>query len=86
VGVTRHWLKGVRRWDAVGRTGGDEFLLVLPSTPMTEARLIEQRLAATSDDSWSAGVAELKPEDTTASMLARADQRMYAEKAGHERS
>lgn len=86
VGVTRHWLQGVRRWDAIGRTGGDEFLLVLPSTPMAEARMIERRLAETSGDSWSAGVAELKPHDTLASMLERADQRMYAEKAGHQQS
>lgn len=81
VAVTRHWREGIRQWDAVGRTGGDEFLLVLPSTLMAEARAIVGRLDRTSEVSWSAGVAEVKPGDTTASLLERADQRMYAEKA-----
>jgi diguanylate cyclase (GGDEF)-like protein len=81
VTVARHWQDGVRRRDAVGRTGGDEFLFVLPSTAKAEAERIVRRLAATSRGSWSAGVAELKPGDTLASMLERADQRMYVEKA-----
>jgi diguanylate cyclase (GGDEF)-like protein len=84
VSVVRHWQDGVRRCDAVGRTGGDEFLLVLPSTPKDEAEQLVRRLAATSRGSWSAGVAELKPGDTLASMLERADRRMYVEKAARQ--
>lgn len=79
--VTDHWARQMRRRDALGRTGGDEFLIVLPSTTKEQAETIVDRLAAGSPGSWSAGVAQAKPGDSVFTMLERADQRMYAVKA-----
>ena len=82
--VTRHWIGGVRQHDSVGRTGGDEFLLVLPETTLEQARAIVDRLRAGSPGAWSAGVAMAKPEDSAESMLERADTRLYDAKASRQ--
>ena len=82
--VTRHWIASVRRDDSVGRTGGDEFLLVLPDTSLDQAHAIVDRLSATSPGAWSAGVAMAKPEDSAESMLERADSRLYEAKASRQ--
>ncbi|KQX74369.1 MULTISPECIES: diguanylate cyclase [Aeromicrobium] len=82
--VTRHWIGGVRQHDSVGRTGGDEFLLVLPETTIEQARAIVDRLRAGSPGAWSAGVAMAKPEDSAESMLERADTRLYDAKASRQ--
>lgn len=79
--VTEHWRSEVRPFDLIGRTGGDEFIIVLPDTSLGEASRVVERLAASSPGEWSAGLAQLKAEDTVASLLERADQRMYVEKA-----
>jgi diguanylate cyclase (GGDEF)-like protein len=79
--VTRHWIDGVRHHDAIGRTGGDEFLLVLPRTSLEQAQAIVTRLNEESPGRWSAGVAMAKPHESVESMLGRADDRLYAEKA-----
>jgi GGDEF domain-containing protein len=78
--VTRHWVEGVRHRDAIGRTGGDEFLLVLPQTSLDQAEAIVDRLRDGSPGPWSAGVAMAKPHDSVESMLDRADDRLYAAK------
>ena len=82
--VTRHWLANLRRRDEVGRTGGDEFVIVLPATTRDEAEALVQRLAETSPGSWSAGVAVVKPHDSLTSLLERADRRMYDAKASRQ--
>jgi GGDEF domain-containing protein len=79
--VSRHWIAGVRRQDSIGRTGGDEFLLVLPETSLEQAQTIVARLAKESPGGWSAGVAMAKEHDTAESMLERADRRLYEQKA-----
>lgn len=81
VSIARHWLGSARRNDIIGRTGGDEFLLVLPETTMDQAETMAHRLAAASPGSWSFGVAMAKPDDTVESMLERADGRLYAAKS-----
>lgn len=78
--LTRHWIDGLRRGDQMGRTGGDEFLFVLPLTGEDEAEAFVRRLASSSPGSWSAGVAVTKPGDTRTSLLDRADSRMYMAK------
>jgi diguanylate cyclase (GGDEF)-like protein len=84
--ATRHWREGLRRRDSVGRTGGDEFLVVLPSTTIEQAVEVVRRLAAESPAAWSAGIAMAKPGDSIQSILERADSRMYADKAARARS
>ena len=87
--VARVSMTVVRRSDVVGRWGGDEFLLLLPSCPAEAASRIARTLAAAvlTDDplaaglpagiSISTGVAELRPTDRMADLVARADEDMY---------
>lgn len=84
--VTGHWRQRVRKFDVIGRTGGDEFVLVLPETSMDVAVRVVERLADASPGEWSAGVAEVKPGDSVESVLERADRRMYEEKATRQTS
>lgn len=78
--VTQHWRREVRTFDLVGRTGGDEFVLVLPETSMDVAMTVVDRLSLSSPGEWSAGVAEAEPGDSVVTLLERADRRMYLEK------
>jgi diguanylate cyclase (GGDEF)-like protein len=79
--VSRHWIERVRQNDAIGRTGGDEFLLVLPGTSAEQAGAIVRRLTDDSPAAWSAGVAMAKPHDSAESMVERADSRLYEAKS-----
>ncbi|WP_262269936.1 GGDEF domain-containing protein [Microvirga yunnanensis] len=82
----------VRAQDRLGRTGGEEFLLLLPELRLDHAvRMIERirdgfppavlehsglELSCT----FSAGVAEALPDDDRSSILRRADRALYAAK------
>lgn len=79
--ATSYWTSRLRRRDSIGRTGGDEFLFVLPGTTLEQAGWIVESLAADAPGAWSAGVASIKPGDSVGSLLDRADQRMYDDKA-----
>jgi diguanylate cyclase len=82
----------IRSVDRFGRYGGEEFLLVLPDMPDEgAARAMDRLRAIVADLDWSAfspgmrvtlsaGVATLKPDETTDSFLARADVALYAAK------
>jgi diguanylate cyclase (GGDEF)-like protein len=83
----------IRSIDKLGRYGGEEFLLVLPDTPGERAAHILDRLRTIiADLDWSAfspglrvtisaGIATLRPDETSESLLARADGALYAAKA-----
>ena len=83
----------IRSVDRFGRYGGEEFLLVLPDMPNEGAgRAMDRLRAIVADLDWSAfspgmkvtlsaGVATLKPGETTDSFLARADSALYTAKA-----
>ena len=82
----------VRDIDRFGRYGGEEFILVLPETSASEATAILERLRLIiAELDWgafstgmavtiSAGVAELKPDETLDSLLRRVDAALYAAK------
>lgn len=83
----------IRSVDRFGRYGGEEFLLVLPDMDAEQAvRALDRLRAIIADLEWSAfspdmkvtmsaGVATLKPNETSDLFLARADSALYAAKA-----
>jgi diguanylate cyclase (GGDEF)-like protein len=85
----------VRRLDQVFRTGGEEFLVILPYTPLKDAALVAESLraviarAASRGDhpiSVSIGVAEVDPSEDRDSWMRRGDRALYqAKEAGRDR-
>ena len=88
----------VRRGDSVARTGGEEFVVILPGAPLTAAMRIAENarraLAASVIDAplgpvrvtASFGVAERGADETHEACVARADAALYAAKrAGRDR-
>ena len=84
----------IRETDLLGRWGGEEFLLILPGASSTTAQAVLQRLQAAVRDTvlagravtCSAGVAGFRRGESSATLLARADEAMYAAKhAGRDR-
>jgi diguanylate cyclase len=89
---------GIRDTDVVGRFGGEEFLLLLPDTPLASAEFTVSRLLRTLERSplhtrngevtmtFSAGLAQWQPGESAEQVIERADQAMYAAKrAGRAR-
>ena len=79
----------LRKDDALGRVGGDEFLIICPDTNLEQAELLANRLevnlAAADFGNYgrrtiSAGVATWQPSDTAQSLTRRADDAMYVRK------
>jgi diguanylate cyclase (GGDEF)-like protein len=83
----------LRRTDALGRYGGDEFLVVLPGQDLESALRIAERMRVSVNcrplsmpdasiiASLSIGVAELGPGESMSSLFERADTALYASKA-----
>ena len=93
--VARACPHGLRQRDMVGRTGGEEFLVLLPDTRLTDALPVGERVraavAATAFNDLapglattiSIGLAELRPEDADlAALVTRADLALYRAKGG----
>jgi len=86
-------IRQVRASDVIARIGGDEFVALLWNVTAAEATATAARLetaieatlvrfgASTLSVSASAGVAFMRPLDTSADLLARADAAMYARKS-----
>jgi diguanylate cyclase len=86
---------------AVARHGGEEFAVVLPGTPLEDARLLAERILARTRAlklrhretkevmltvTVSAGVAQVQGDDDASSLIARADAALYTSKqAGRDR-
>lgn len=83
----------LRADDAVGRYGGEEFLIVLDNTSMETGRCIAQRVCARVGETpikieglsvrvtLSEGLAAAEPGDSAESLIARADAHLYRAKA-----
>ncbi|AFL68867.1 sensor domain-containing diguanylate cyclase [Sulfurospirillum barnesii] len=82
----------IRESDMLGRWGGEEFLLILPNTPLDGALRIAEHIRATLHQhtfehypeflSMSLGVATHQPNDTSKTILKRADNALYKAKNG----
>jgi diguanylate cyclase (GGDEF)-like protein len=67
--------------DIIGRYGGDEFLLLLPDTPIKEARAIANRLRQSGPVKMSCGVAtSSSSNDTLPDLITACDERLYRHK------
>lgn len=83
----------LRSQDVAARYGGEEFCLLLPATSEAEADLLlddlRARLGEVEPDhvTFSAGVAQLDPDESGDQLLARADKALYrAKKSGRNRT
>ncbi|MDA8071073.1 MAG: GGDEF domain-containing protein [Actinomycetota bacterium] len=87
VETTAAWRSALRTFDVLARSGGDEFLLLLPSTSADAAAAVLGRLRRLHDQRFSAGVAEAEPGDTSSGLLRRADAACYrAKEQGRNRT
>ena len=77
---------GMRRYDCVGRLGGDEFLVLLPGTPHPEALRVMDRLRKTTavlnsnGATLSIGLTWMARGESSQALLARADAALYRAK------
>lgn len=98
--LARIFQMSMRSYDAVGRYGGDEFMIILPETDLDQTMMTAERLReliaaleVMADDqavriSASLGVANLReiPNPTLDRLIQRADQALYrAKQAGRNR-
>lgn len=70
----------------IGRTGGDEFIVLLPGYDDARAADWVARTQAASTAPWSAGVAVAGTNDTVHDLLHRADVSLYAAKRARHRN
>ncbi|MFT3763876.1 MAG: diguanylate cyclase [Pseudoxanthomonas sp.] len=91
--VAAAWQAQLREYDALGRTGGEEFVVVCADASLALARSIAERLLHATRDvrlpgidpdlriGTSIGVAEAQAGDTCESLFARADAALYRAKS-----
>ena len=87
--------KHIRDYDYLGRWGGEEFLIILPNTNLSNAVSVAEKLRKIIQEhnfkhighlTCSFGVTELKESDTLESLIIRVDDLMYkAKKEGKNR-
>jgi diguanylate cyclase (GGDEF)-like protein len=80
--ATEAWRGVLRTQDVLARTGGDEFILLMPDTTPDEAEAVLERLRTSHPVAWSAGVAGWRPDEPLEACIERADERLYAAKSG----
>lgn len=78
------WRAALRRDDVLVRAGGEEFFLLLPRTSNDEAQVVLDRVRSSTPDgeTCSIGFAAWDGTESPGSLLHRADEALYAAKAG----
>lgn len=77
------WRHEIRDIDFLARVGGDEFCVLFPNTTSAVAKGVVQRMVqagASGGVAFSAGISEWRFHDTSAEVLARADEALYEAK------
>jgi diguanylate cyclase (GGDEF)-like protein len=83
--VSACWNDELRTNDVLARAGGDEFVLLLPSTGRDEAVEVLHRLSSSNTQQFSAGLAVASPGTTVDEVLRQADIACYrAKEAGRD--
>jgi diguanylate cyclase (GGDEF)-like protein len=81
--------ENIRSTDYLVRYGGDEFIIVTPTTDIKHARMVVEKITAALSNfdfgteypiQTSVGIAELKDGDTIETLLNRADKALYEDK------
>lgn len=81
VELTAEWRGRLRETDTLARTGGDEFLVVMPDCGLPQAHaVVERLLAAPARVSVSAGLARWDGNEGAPALIARADSALYRAK------
>jgi diguanylate cyclase (GGDEF)-like protein len=86
---SRRLQRAIRACDVPIRTGGDEFLVILPECSPDKIKMILSRMGSVvlnldGDQipvSFSCGMTQYQSDDTPETMIKRADERLYAAKA-----
>ncbi|MDR2200371.1 MAG: diguanylate cyclase [Deltaproteobacteria bacterium] len=96
-GLAKVLVSTLRSDDFIFRYGGDEFVVILPNSPLEAGAKVAEKIRAsveahsfpiakTCDDkiniTISVGVAQSRPDDTSETILKRADKALYAAKEG----
>lgn len=71
------WRDALRGYDIIGRTGGDEFIVVFPRTTSDVAEEVLARLRSASPHSWTWGVTQYRAGEDLEQLFTRADSRLY---------
>lgn len=80
VQVARGWSDELRSGDVLARAGGDEFVLLLPSTSVGQALAVLERLEQSTSQGFSAGLAMARPGSSVEDVLRDADGACYEAK------
>jgi diguanylate cyclase (GGDEF)-like protein len=88
--LSRILTASIRRTDAVGRYGGEEFLIVLSHTPIAPAQIFAETLRRTIEQqdfklpyfsvTVSIGIAMLEQDQSPNQVIEQADQQLYLAK------
>lgn len=78
--ATAAWRSALRADDVLARTGGDEFIVLMPNTAPAEATAVLDRLRSAHPVAWSAGIAPWEADEPLAACIERADAALYEDK------